>query len=182
MKSTILISGVCRDVDEIYALLRYYAGSCGTILPRFRDHVSVPSSTLRFSSKNSTFCPHSVFMYSIRIPEQTAIISLYSINWLVSVTETECVYCAVRTVHALFMLNLIFRKRLTKKDTQHCGPLTMQLLTLFQMLNRWLLTLQSKRKRRNRNWTKRTLPPTTIESVVPLITPHPPSLSLTFQG
>ena len=25
-----------------------------------------------------------------------AIISLYSINWLVCITETECVYCAVR--------------------------------------------------------------------------------------
>ena len=31
------------------------------------------------------------------ISEQTAIISLYSINWLVFITETECVYCAVRT-------------------------------------------------------------------------------------
>jgi len=29
--------------------------------------------------------------------EQTAIISLCSINWLVCITETECVYCAVRT-------------------------------------------------------------------------------------
>jgi hypothetical protein len=43
---------------------------------------------------NSTFCPHSVFMC---ISEQTAIISLYNINWLVCITETECVYCAVRT-------------------------------------------------------------------------------------
>jgi hypothetical protein len=31
------------------------------------------------------------------ISEQTAIISLYSINWLVFITETENVYCAVRT-------------------------------------------------------------------------------------
>ena len=45
----------------------------------------------------STFCPHSVFMCFVWIWEQTAIISLYSTNWLVSVTETECVYCAVRT-------------------------------------------------------------------------------------
>jgi hypothetical protein len=30
------------------------------------------------------------------ISEQTAIISLYSINWLVFITETTCVYCAVR--------------------------------------------------------------------------------------
>ena len=44
-----------------------------------------------------TFCPHSVFMCFVWIWEQTAIISLYSINWLVFITETECVYCAVRT-------------------------------------------------------------------------------------
>jgi hypothetical protein len=46
---------------------------------------------------NSTFWPHSVFMCFVSISEQTAIISLYSINWLVFITETECVYCAVRT-------------------------------------------------------------------------------------
>jgi len=49
------------------------------------------------NNKNSTFCPHSVFMCFVWIWEQTAIISLYSINWLVFITETECVYCAVRT-------------------------------------------------------------------------------------
>jgi hypothetical protein len=37
-----------------------------------------------------------VFMCFVWISEQTAIISLYSINWLVFITETECVYCAVR--------------------------------------------------------------------------------------
>ena len=42
---------------------------------------------------NSLFCPHSVFMCFVWIWEQTAIISLYSINWLVFITETECVYC-----------------------------------------------------------------------------------------
>ena len=36
-------------------------------------------------------------MCSVQISEQTAIISLCSINWLVFITETECVYCAVRT-------------------------------------------------------------------------------------
>jgi len=36
-------------------------------------------------------------MCFVWIWEQTAIISLYSINWLVCITETECVYCAVRT-------------------------------------------------------------------------------------
>jgi len=40
-----------------------------------------------------------VFMCFVWIWEQTAIISLYSIDWLVFITETECVYCAVRTKH-----------------------------------------------------------------------------------
>jgi hypothetical protein len=48
------------------------------------------------TSTNSTFCPHSVLMCFVWISEQTAIVSLYSINWLVFITETECVYCAVQ--------------------------------------------------------------------------------------
>ena len=36
-------------------------------------------------------------MCFVWISEQTAIISLYDINWSVFITETECVYCAVRT-------------------------------------------------------------------------------------
>ena len=56
---------------------------------------------------NSTFCPHSVSMCFVWISEQTAIISLYSINRLVCITETESVYCAVRTV-TLNMYGLIF--------------------------------------------------------------------------
>jgi hypothetical protein len=43
-----------------------------------------------------TFCPHNVFMCFVWIWEQTAIISLYNINWLVFITEMECDYCAVR--------------------------------------------------------------------------------------
>ena len=45
---------------------------------------------------NSTFCPHCEFMSFVWIWEQTAIISPYSINWLVFITEKESVYCAVR--------------------------------------------------------------------------------------
>ena len=51
----------------------------------------------RRTLSNSTFCPHSVFMCFVWIWKQTAIISLYNINWLVFITETESVYCAVRT-------------------------------------------------------------------------------------
>ena len=47
--------------------------------------------------KNSTFWPHSVFMCFVWISGQAAIISIYSNNWLVFITETESVYCVVRT-------------------------------------------------------------------------------------
>jgi len=57
--------------------------------------VTIRTANLTFS--NSTFCPHSVFVCFVWISEQTAIISLYDFNWLVFITETECVYCAVRT-------------------------------------------------------------------------------------
>jgi hypothetical protein len=36
-------------------------------------------------------------MCFVWIGEQTAIISLYSINWLVFITETESVYCVAQT-------------------------------------------------------------------------------------
>ena len=57
--------------------------------------VTICTASLIFN--NSMFCPHSVFVCFVWIWEQTAIISLYSIKWLVCITETECVYCAVRT-------------------------------------------------------------------------------------
>ena len=36
------------------------------------------------------------FMCFVRISEQTATFALYCINWLVFITETECVDCAAR--------------------------------------------------------------------------------------
>ena len=56
----------------------------------------VTTCTTSLTFNNSMFCPHSVLMCFVWIWEQTVIISLYSINWLVFITETECVYCAVR--------------------------------------------------------------------------------------
>ena len=61
----------------------------------YRKVVTMCTTSLTLT--NSTFCPHSVFMCFVWIWEQTAIISLYSIDWLVFITETECVYCAVRS-------------------------------------------------------------------------------------
>ena len=47
--------------------------------------VTICTAILTFS--NSTFCPHSVFMCFVWIWENTAIISLYNINWLVFITD-----------------------------------------------------------------------------------------------
>jgi len=66
-----------------------------SLLPFKCPLVTICTASLTFT--NFTFCPHSEFMYSIRISEHTAIVSLYSINWLVCITEAESVYCAVRT-------------------------------------------------------------------------------------
>ena len=46
--------------------------------------------TVSLTFNNSTFCPHTAFTCSGWIWEQTAIISLYSINWLVCITDGEC--------------------------------------------------------------------------------------------
>jgi len=74
-----------------------------------------PLYTVSLTFSNSTFCPHSVFMCFMWIWEQTAIISLYNINWLVFITETECVYCAVRT-GSLSTIHADFRfQRVTKQ-------------------------------------------------------------------
>ena len=61
----------------------------------YRTVVTICTASLTLT--NSTFYPHSLFMCFVWISEQRAIISLYSINWLVFITETECVYCVVRT-------------------------------------------------------------------------------------
>jgi hypothetical protein len=57
---------------------------------------------------NSTFCPHSAFMCFVWIWEQTAIISLYSIDWLVFIIETECVYCALRSTFYVLSTQCIY--------------------------------------------------------------------------
>jgi hypothetical protein len=77
------------------------AGSC-TLIAHWSLYVP-PGLTFN----NSTFCPHSVVMCFVWISEQTANISLYNINWLVCITETECVYCAVRA-ECLYTISLNF--------------------------------------------------------------------------
>ena len=58
-------------------------------------------------------------MCFVWISEQTAIISLYNINWLVFITQTQCVYCAVRTGS----LNVIqFKFHLQRLNTDKNKP------------------------------------------------------------
>jgi hypothetical protein len=52
-----MISGLRLDVDEIYALLGYYAASNGNPLPAFRDNISVPSSRAKKSEKEKKLEP-----------------------------------------------------------------------------------------------------------------------------
>jgi hypothetical protein len=72
-------------------------------------------------------------MCFVWISEQTAIISLYSINWLVFMTETESVYCAVRaeTLRAIQIRSVLLltsrcnhcqrKQRVAGSDAVFCG-------------------------------------------------------------
>ena len=69
----------------------------------YRTVVTICTTSLTFT--NYTFWPHSVFMCFVWISEQTAIISLYTINWLVFITETECL---LRGTDWVFIYNCMF--------------------------------------------------------------------------
>ena len=87
--------------------------------------VTICTTSLTFN--NSTFCPHTVFMCFVWISEQTAIISLYNINWLVFITQTRCVYCAVRTGclnGPAVNLILVTSNTLTVPPYRSCRPYT----------------------------------------------------------
>jgi hypothetical protein len=92
--------------------------------------VTICTASLTFTILRSAHT--AVFMCFVWISEQTAIISLYNINWPVFITETECVYCAVRTgtynvIHASFPLpfhdfSLHFRNKDHRlRSTGTCG-------------------------------------------------------------
>jgi len=49
----------------------------------WRPVVTIYTARFNIQQFNSRFCSHSVFMCFVWISEQTSIISLYSINWLV---------------------------------------------------------------------------------------------------
>jgi len=76
-----------------------------------------------------------VFICFVWIWEQTAIISLHNINWLVSRSETESVYCAVRTGS----LNVILRSAHTVYLCVLCGSENKQKLFPYTTLTDWFL-------------------------------------------
>jgi hypothetical protein len=85
--------------DEVASSQRYIRSLIGSMTRRMKSVVeaegfcTVPPA---LTYKNSVFCPQSIYCV-LRGSQQTAIISLYSINLSVFITEAESVYCAVRT-------------------------------------------------------------------------------------
>ena len=62
--------------------------------PAVEKYYSIP---LCLTSNNCTSCPHSVFTCFFVSQRKTAIVSLHKIDWLIVLTQTKGVYCAVRT-------------------------------------------------------------------------------------
>ena len=88
---TFVITGFRRDINEICALLGYYAASCGNPLPTFRDSVSVPSSRAKKSKKTWP-----LNMGPIRYPET----SVKDYHSTLRNTPEEC-----RSQHHTFVIN-----------------------------------------------------------------------------
>ena len=101
-------------------------------------NVSSPVVTLyttRFNIQQFYVLPTLCVYVSVWISEQTAIISLYSINWLVFITKTECVYCAVRTGS----LYTILRSAHTVYLCVLCGSQNKQRLFPYTALTGWFV-------------------------------------------
>jgi hypothetical protein len=69
--------------------------------------VTICTAGLTFS--NSTFWTHSVIMCFMLTSEQADIISLYSTDCLVWITDSVPVYCAVRTEYLICVININVR-------------------------------------------------------------------------
>ena len=94
--------------------------------------LEVPAVTTRavpqgLTCKHSAFCPHSVFMCFVWISEQTAITSLYSINWLVlynrdGVCLLHGTFYILRSAHTVHLCVLCGSEN--KQRLFHCTALT----------------------------------------------------------
>jgi len=86
---------ISRQMGDLRVVFTQLQRAKQPIVKPFKGQLLYVPPCLTF--QNSTFCPHSVFMCSVWIWEQTAIIFLYNINCLLFITETKCAYCMVRT-------------------------------------------------------------------------------------
>ena len=68
----------------------------------------VTTCTASLTCSNSTFCPHSIFMCFVWIWEQTAIISLYSINYVTGLCNRDGV-CLLRGTDWVLIYNTGWR-------------------------------------------------------------------------
>ena len=80
LKQTMFAGLTVLQLFCIYNLC-YITGFYNRNLTLYSPMVTICTTTLTLN--NSTFCPHNVFLCFIWIWEQTAIISVYSISWLV---------------------------------------------------------------------------------------------------
>jgi len=112
--------------------------------------VTIYTASLTFN--NSTFCPHSVFMCFVWISEQTTIISLYSINWLVLITE---IYPFKGPVVTICTVSLTFNNS-TFCHTVHlcvlCGSENKQRLFIYTALTDWFLNRNGECLLRGMDW------------------------------
>ena len=107
----IKLYGFWQSLTTRRAGFRQIIASCFVSDALFRGKIRIPNYSTTDLSKPNGYCVYlhvkhykilrsaheRVFICFVWISEETAIISLYSINWLVFITEKVCVYCAVRT-------------------------------------------------------------------------------------
>jgi hypothetical protein len=94
-----------------YANITFIAdGKCVCRMFKVQWLLYIPSGLI---IKITTFCPHSAYNCCVEVWEHTAYISLYSIKWLVFITQSECVYSKnnlnLELILSLKRLNLILQ-------------------------------------------------------------------------
>jgi hypothetical protein len=122
---TALTDWICNR-DGVCLLLGAFCPHCIDVncvdLQTNSDYFTVQHELIGFYNRDvmcllrGTLCPHSVFMCFLWI------ISLYNINWLVFITNMECVYCAVRSAHTMYLCVLCGSEN--KQRLFHCAALT----------------------------------------------------------
>jgi hypothetical protein len=148
--------------------------------------VTICTASLTFN--NSTFCPHTVFMCFAWIWEQTAIISLCNINWLVFMTELEGVYCAVRSESSYKIdVNVSIESVSPMRCALHCALALLSssyrhilwhtwrpAVRRVKLCGQWRMRLKASEVWRNASWLhqegkllNRTLYEQVVESFVP---------------